>query len=301
MKHEFVTVDVFTSVPFGGNPLAVVFGAETLSGVQMQSIAREFNLSETVFVLPAETAQGTARVRIFTPAVELPFAGHPTVGAAHVLAGRGAVDPTQAQSTIVLEEGLGPVAVKVECAGGAVTNCQLTAGQLPEWGAPLPERASLAAVLGLEADAIRDDELSPVAVSTGFPFVYVPLVDRAAVARAALHRQRWEENLAGAWADNIFLYALDGKETDVHARMFGPSVGVSEDPATGSAASGLAAVLAASAPTADGTLRWSVAQGIEMGRPSRMDIEADKVSGAITAVRVGGTTVPISAGTIDAG
>jgi trans-2,3-dihydro-3-hydroxyanthranilate isomerase len=299
MKFDFVTVDVFTSVAFGGNPLAVVLDAEGLDGRQMQAIAREFNLSETTFVMAPATDTGTARVRIFTPAVELPFAGHPTVGTAYVLAQRGAVDLEMASSTVVLEEGVGPVAVTVECQQGVVSRCQLTAAVAPEWGPAAPGREELSAVLGVGADAIRADELAPVGVSTGFPFLYVPMTDRAAVAGAAFDRQRWDELIAGAWADNIFLFAMDGADTDVHARMFGPGVGVAEDPATGSAASGLAAVLGTADATPDGTLRWSVAQGIEMGRPSCMDIEADKTAGAVTAVRVGGATVAMSSGSIE--
>jgi len=301
MKYEFVTVDVFTSVPFGGNPLAVLLNAEVLSGEQMQKVAREFNLSETAFVLAPDTAEGTAKVRIFTPAVELPFAGHPTVGTAYVLASRGAVDLTTAAATVVLEEGVGHVEVKVVIRDGKVETCQLTAAQAPEWGPPVPSREVLGQVLGVEPGAIRADELAPIAVSCGIPFLYVPLVDRAAVSRAALNRQRWEADLAGFWADNICLFAMDaeGAGIDVHARMFGPSVGVDEDPATGSAATSLAAVLAAASGEREGKLRWAVEQGIEMGRPSRMDIEAELVAGEITAARVGGATVPVSEGRID--
>lgn len=301
MKYEFVTVDVFTSVPFGGNPLAVLLDARGLTGEQMQKVAREFNLSETAFVLPPETPGGTARVRIFTPAVELPFAGHPTVGTAYVLASRGAVDLSAAAATVVLEEGVGLVEVKVVIRDGEVVTCQLTAAQAPEWGPPVPSPEALGRVLGVEPGAIRADDLVPIAVSCGFPFLYVPLVDRTAVSRAALNRQHWQAELEGAWADNIFIFAMDAesKNTDVHARMFGPSVGVDEDPATGSAATSLAAVLAAASGEREGTLRWAVEQGIEMGRPSRMDIEAELVAGEITAARVGGATVPVSEGTID--
>jgi len=301
MKYEFVTVDVFTSVPFGGNPLAVLLNAEGLSGEQMQRVAREFNLSETAFVLPAETDKGTAKVRIFTPAVELPFAGHPTVGTAYVLASRGEVDLTTAAATVVLEEGVGLVEVKIVIRDGQVETCELTAAQAPEWGPPAPSREVLGQVLGVEPGVIRADDLAPIAASCGFPFLYVPLVDRAAVSRAALNRQRWEADLAGAWADNICIFAMDaeGAGVDVHARMFGPGVGVEEDPATGSAATSLAAVLTAASGERDGTLRWAVEQGIEMGRPSRMDIEAELVAGEITAARVGGATVPVSEGKID--
>jgi len=301
MKYGFVTVDVFTSTPFGGNPLAVLPNAEGVTGKQMQAVAREFNLSETAFVLPPETPEGTAKVRIFTPAVELPFAGHPTVGTAYVLATRGAVDLGAAMSTVVLEEGVGPVEVKVAVRDGHVDTCQLTAAQAPEWGPPAPSREVLGQILGVEPGAIRADELRPIAASCGFPFLYVPLVDRAAVGRVALDRRRWEEDLAGAWADNLFLFAMDAGDegSDVHARMFGPSVGVDEDPATGSAATSLAAVLAAASGQRDETLRWTVDQGIEMGRPSRMDIEAELAAGEITAARVGGATVPVSEGTID--
>ncbi len=301
MKYEFVTVDVFTSVLFGGNPLAVLPDARGLTGERMQKVASEFNLSETAFVLPPETPAGTARVRIFTPAVELPFAGHPTVGTAYVLASRGAVDLNASTATVVLEEGVGLVEVRVAIRAGNVETCQLTAAQSPEWGPPAPSPEVLGRVLGVEPGAIRADDLAPIAVSCGFPFLYVPLVDRAAVSRAALNRQRWETDLAGAWADNICIFATEaeGEGVDVHARMFGPSVGVDEDPATGAAATSLAAVLAAASGECEGTLRWVVEQGIEMGRPSRMDIEAELVAGEITSTRVGGATVPVSEGAID--
>ncbi len=297
-RLSYVTVDVFTDSPFGGNPLAVVFGGETLSGSQMQTLAREFNLSETVFVLPAEKPGGAARLRIFTPAVELPFAGHPTVGTAYVLAARGAVDHDASTSTLTLEENIGDIEVRVSCQDGAVIACQLTAAQAPEARQVELGPETIAEVLSLEGDAVRTDDLAPVATSAGFPFLYVPLVDRAEVARASLDWQAWETHLRGSWADNVFLFAMDGADTDVHARMFGPSVGGPEDPATGAAATGLAGVLGAADPRVDGTLEWSVAQGVEMGRPSRMNIEADKVDGRVVRVRVGGASVPISEGTV---
>ncbi|MCB9947027.1 MAG: PhzF family phenazine biosynthesis protein [Rhodospirillaceae bacterium] len=300
MRLRFVTADVFTDRAFGGNPLAVLPDARGLTDDRMQAIAREFNYSETVFVLPPDTPDHTRRVRIFTPAAEVPFAGHPTVGTAHVLAALGEIPLTGSDTRIVLEEGVGPVPVTIRCVDGRPDFCQLAVARLPEFGPEPPPPDALAAMLSLRADDLSDQPPAR-AVSCGVPFLFVTLRNRDAVGRAQLRREVWETLLRDAWATEVFVFAFDAgrAEAQVRARMFAPAFGIAEDPATGSAAAALAGHLADCQPMRDGTLRWVIEQGVEMGRPSLLEAEADKVDGAITAVRVGGRTVLITEGTID--
>ncbi len=300
MRHRFVTLDVFTDVAFGGNPLAVFPDGRGLSGPTMQSVAGELNLSETVFVMPPDNPVHTRKVRIFTPTTELPFAGHPTVGTAFALAALGEIDAEGPEFTLVLEEGVGPVPVRVRCVDGEPEFAQLTAAQAPEEQPVVTPPQDIAAVLGLTIDDLRADSLAVGAVSCGLPFLFVPLRDIEAVRRARLDHRAWRRSLDSTWAPQVFLFATQGERpgTDVHARMFGPGVGVAEDPATGSAATALAAYLAARSGEPDGRLSWVVEQGFEMGRPSIMEIEADVAAGEVTAARVGGAAVMMSEGTI---
>jgi trans-2,3-dihydro-3-hydroxyanthranilate isomerase len=239
-------------------------------------------------------------VRIFTPGAEVPFAGHPTVGAAFVLAASGAVPLTGAITRIVLEENVGPVPVAIFARAGQPVGAQLTAARLPEFGPPPPPITALAEMLSLSPQDLRDDAFSPQAASCGLPFLIVPLQNRDALARARLRREVWERVLAGAWAPWPYLICFDPElpTSHVRARMFAPDVGVEEDPATGSAAAALAGYLGVRDTATDGTLRWVVEQGFEMGRPSILEVEADKQNGAISAVRVGGGCVLVSEGTI---
>lgn len=303
MHARYFTADVFTDRRFGGNQLAVFPDARDVAPALMASIAREFNYSETTFVLPPDNPDHLAKVRIFTPGGELPFAGHPTVGTAHVLASIGAVPLTDGETKIVLEEGVGPVPVTIRGAAGAPEFVQLSAAMLPEVGPPPPSAEILAAMLSLSANDVLDDDFAPQAVSCGTPFLFVPLRDHDAVRRARLDLPRWEAALDGYLTNKVFLFALDAElpGSDVHARMFAPGIGVPEDPATGSAAVALGGYLAARDPRADGTLRWVVEQGIEMGRPSRLEVEADKRHGAVTAARVGGQTVIVCEGRMTIG
>lgn len=191
MGRRFFTLDVFTDTAFGGNPLAVLPDAEGLDGQTMQSIAGEFNLSETVFVLPPEDPANARKVRIFTPRTELPFAGHPTVGTAFALIAMGEIVAPQPEVTLVLEEGVGPVPVRVRCTDGKPNFAQLTAAQRPEERPVATSLAEVAAVLALSVEDIRADELTLGAVSCGLPFLFVPLCDIDAVRRARLDRQAW--------------------------------------------------------------------------------------------------------------
>ncbi len=300
MELRFITADVFTDTRFGGNQLAVLPNAPELSSELMLSIAREFNYSETVFVQPPERPFNTRKLRIFTPGGEVPFAGHPTVGSAHVLTAIGEVPLTGDETRITFEEGVGIVPVRIVARDGAPVFCQLSAAKLPEVGPPLPPNADLAAMLGLEEDDILSDTLHPQSVSCGLPFAFIPLRDRHTVARARLNLERWERTLKGHWADMVFIMSLDAQypSSDVHARMFGPGAAVPEDPATGSACAALGGYLAMRAHERNATLRWVVEQGFEMGRPSILDVEADVADGKVTGVRVGGSSVLVMEGTL---
>lgn len=290
-QFRYYTCDVFTDRVFGGNPLAVLTDARGLDAPTMQAIAREFNFSETTFVTPPNDRRHTARVRIFTPGGELPFAGHPTVGTAFVLASIGAVPGA---SDLVFEEGVGPVPVHVERQDGQVHRCALTVARLPEKVATIRQRARLAAMLGLKAE----DVAAPAEVwSCGVPFSVIPLASVDALAHARLAHDRWARFLGEHEGRKVYPVARVDAST-WRVRMFAPSLGVAEDPATGSAAAALAGWLVALEPSPDGVRRWRVLQGEEIGRPSRIELEADVVAGAPAAVRVGGRCVMVREGTL---
>lgn len=302
-EYRFHTLDVFTDRVFGGNPLAVLPDARGLSDDEMTRITREFNLSETVFVLPASDPAHTARARIFTPGREIPFAGHPTVGTAFLLVATGAAPASGDETRVILEEGVGPVPVTVRLQHGAPVSAELTTAQAPEvrTGAPaVPDAAVLAEALGLHADDIGSGVLVPTGVSCGVPYLLVPLRDRDAVSRARVDTVRMERLGDTAWTSWVYLF--DGvavaRGDTIRARMFAPEIGVPEDPATGSAAAALAAYLALESGTRDGTLRWTVHQGVEMGRASVLELSADLHGGTVAAVRVAGSAVLVSEGTI---
>ena len=302
MPHRFVTCDVFTNRVFGGNPLAVFPDASGIPAELLPSLAREFNLSETVFVYPPDRPEHTRRLRIFTPAAEIPFAGHPTIGAAFTLATLGMIPVRGDETRIVFEEGVGPVPVVIRAVKGVPVSAQLTAAQRPEVGPPAPGRSVLADILSLDTADILGGMLAPQAVSCGLPFLIVPLRDRDAVRRARVRLDHWESWLRTYWAPQILVFARDGERegSDLRARVFVPGLSVPEDPATGSAAVALGAYLAAREPQPDAALRWVVEQGFEMGRPSILEIEADRVAGEVAAVRVAGGCVMVSRGEIDA-
>lgn len=300
MAYRYCTADVFTDTMFGGNQLAVLPDARGLSDAQMQSITREFNFSETVFVFPPDDPAHTKRLRIFTPAQEVPFAGHPTVGTAFVLASIGDIPLTGAETKIIFEEGVGPVPVTIRAKGKEPVFAQLSVAKLPEAGPQTPTRTTLAEILSLDPVDIPGGTTPPQALSCGIPFLIVPLRDRDAVARARIKLDRWEEVLKPFWAPEIFVFSKDAEHDghDIRARMFAPGLSVPEDPATGSACATLAGYLAHRDARTDGTLRWVVEQGFEMGRPSILEIEADKLFGSVTAIRVGGASVMVAEGTL---
>jgi trans-2,3-dihydro-3-hydroxyanthranilate isomerase len=301
MRLPFYTLDVFTDRAFGGNPLGVFPDAAHLPTDLMQRIAGEMNLSETVFLGPPETPQGTARVRIFTPKVEIPFAGHPTVGTALFLAGR--LGPSRAhagETRVLLEENVGLVPVDVRFEDGRPVFARLTTAQPSEHRPARHTPAELAAMVGLEAADVCPDGFPAEMVSCGLPYYIVPVRSVDAVRRAVLDLGLWRTMLGGTWAHHVYLVAMEaeGEEADVRVRMFAPGSGVAEDPATGSAAAALGGYLAALSGREHGTLSWVAEQGLEVGRPSLLDIEADRARGVTTAIRVGGRAVEVLEGTM---
>lgn len=294
-NYRYYTCDVFTELRFGGNPLAVLTDARGLDADEMQKIAREFNFSETTFVLPPGDPRNAARVRIFTPTRELPFAGHPTVGTAFVLATLGLVPPEARD--IVLEEGVGPVPVRIERDGVRVTRCTLTVAQLPQQGPPAPPREALAPMLSLAPNDLLD---GAEGWSCGLPFLVIPVNGIGTLARCKPDGAAAARALGNYFAQAFYAVAREAADT-WRVRCFVPHLGVVEDPATGSAAAGFAGWLAARAPRGESTLRYRLNQGIEMGRPSELSLEIDRAGGGVSSVRVGGAAVMVSEGTIRVG
>lgn len=301
VKYKFYTADVFTEQIFGGNQLAVFPDAQGLDTDSMQKIAKEFNLSETAFVFPAENASNTKKLRIFTPAVELPFAGHPTVGTAYVLTSIGAIPLEEITTEIVFEEGVGSVPVSIYGDAGKPVSSYLTAAKLPELRDNLISYDIIAQTISLQEQDLLLGEWIPQASSCGVPFLFIPLRDRDALARASLNREYWQRYLKSSWSPDVYLFCLDPEQddSDIRSRMFAPSMGIEEDPATGAAASALAGYLGVRNSTTDGLVKWQVEQGFEMGRPSILQVEAEKVKGNIVKVRVGGRSIMVSEGVMD--
>jgi trans-2,3-dihydro-3-hydroxyanthranilate isomerase len=301
MDLEFHTLDVFTDHAFGGNPLGVFPDTTHLPRDLMQRIAREMNLSESVFLGPPESAEGTARVRIFTPAVEVPFAGHPTVGTALFLANRSqSAQASDGGGTLVLEENVGPVPVDVRFENGRAVFAQFTTAVPPEHRPSPYACAELAAMVGLDEADVSTAELAPETVSCGLPYHIVPVASVEALRRAALDIALWRRMLADSWAHHVYLVctAVKSSEIDARVRMFAPGSGVPEDPATGSAAAALGGYLSRADGRDHASLSWTVAQGAEIGRPSLIYVEADRAGGETKAVRVGGSAVAVSSGTM---
>ena len=297
MFVHYFTLDVFTDQRFGGNPLAVILDGRGLTTAQMLQVTREFNYSESTFVLPSESADTTKRVRIFTPGGEVPFAGHPTIGTAIALVFAGDVPSDADEVRVVLGENIGPVPVTVRLRDGVPTWAQLSVAQMPVEDAPM-DRDEVAALLGLSRSDLMDGErYAPAATSCGLPFLIVPLATRDAVVRTRIVEEVFARTLRGTRCAMVMVFTTvdDTPGVDLHCRVFCPDDGVPEDPATGSANAALGGYLAARTPRT-GTLRWVSQQGIEMGRPSRLEIEVDKSADVITAVRVGGSAVLMSEG-----
>ncbi len=298
MSLSFETVDVFTDTRYGGNPLAVVFGAEGLPTERLQQIAREFNYSETTFVLPPQDPANTAQVRIFSTKREMPFAGHPNVGTAAVVGWRGTLFGRPLGDTVRFEEIAGIVPVALTCEDGTVTATTLTA---PEPFSRHQEVAAdqVAACLGLEPAAVVTTRHAPVVGSVGLPFILAELSDAEAIRRAQPVAARFADQPEVAANGAILCYARVAEEgLDIRARMFAPIRNVAEDPATGSACGALMGLLGTLEP-GSGTLKQRIAQGVEMGRPSLIQGAVDHTGGTSTAVRIGGRSVPVMRGSIE--
>ena len=299
MQRRYITVDVFTDRAFGGNPLAVVLDAAGLSTAQMQAIAIEFNYSETTFVLPPQDATNDANVRIFTVRSEIPFAGHPNVGTAYVLATQAAKAPQRLR----FEEKAGLVPVEILSEGGRVIGGELTAPQKLQRSSEVGA-ADVAACLSLSASDVKTDRHRPQVASVGLPFLVVEIASREALMRALPNADAFARVLAEIGRDVIYFYTRDvpasEQPLDLQARMFHPGAsGLSEDPATGSATAACAALLADLDPTRDGELRLRIGQGVDMGRPSLLLTRVKKQAGAITSVHVGGACVKMMEGTLN--
>ena len=297
MKYTFYTCDVFTDTRFGGNPLAVILDAEGLTTEQMQLIAREFNFSETTFVLPPEKG-GTNRVRIFTRASELPFAGHPNIGTAFVLAATGRLGDISGSAQIVFEEGAGLVPVTIRQAAGQLIWSELQAPEKLTLGKTAPPER-LAAALSLAPDDIVTDTHLPQMASVGLAFLTTELKDRAALERIKVNIDVLRGLVADGFSPGLFVYVRSQDEFDIRCRMFAPIGGTIEDPATGSANCALAGLLTHYHADASGSFSWRIAQGVEMGRPSVLDARTEKRDGAVTNVWIAGTCVMVTEGTLE--
>ena len=299
-KLHYHRVDVFTDRAFGGNPLAVFPNGRGITPETMQSIAKEFNLSETTFVLPPDDPRHDYRVRIFTPAQELPMAGHPTVGTSYVLAREHMIARDGGETSITLEEGVGPIPVRIEFKDGEPVYAEMSQ-PLPQFGPRLEDRAAVAEMLSLDAADI-DERLPVEVVSCGVPFLYVPLKNLDAARRARPRADVMESALAGVVPPEVFVFTREVEErgSTVHSRMFAPPLGIVEDPATGAASGPLGCYLVRyGLVKCDGAAEIVSEQGIEMGRPSFVKIRIEKDGDAISGVKVGGQSVYMGEGFIE--
>jgi trans-2,3-dihydro-3-hydroxyanthranilate isomerase len=298
MPRRYVILDVFTDRPLAGNPLAVVLDAQGLGDGGMQAIAREFNLSETVFVWPPEDRHQRARLRIFNPVRELPFAGHPTVGTAVLL---GILDHAGKHGTLAfgLEETVGLVPCSVEVKGEDHGEAIFTLPRLPQEIEPAPPAEALAAMLGLTPAEIGFGEHRPSVYSAGNGFTFVPLASRAAVARAWPVLPAFDA-IGPQGRPTGFIYSREtvGEAHHYYARMFAPGSGIAEDPATGSAVAAFAGAIMAFERPRDGEHVFIIEQGFDMGRPSLIRLVLTVAQGQLTKAAIGGSAVIIAEGTL---
>jgi trans-2,3-dihydro-3-hydroxyanthranilate isomerase len=299
-RLQYRIVDVFTDRMFGGNPLAVVLDGRGVTDGEMQSLAREMNLSETTFVLPPEDRANDFRVRIFTPGRELPMAGHPTIGTAFVLAREKMLPAGGDVVTIRFEEEVGPIPVRLEMKEGAPDMIWMTQ-PLPNFGPVFPNAVAVAEMLGIDPVDLRAD-LPIEVVSCGMPFVFVPVGDLATMRRLSFNKDLSHRVLDSLEVQQVFVFAMEVEHagSTVHSRMFAPHLGIPEDPATGGASGPLGCYLVRHG-LVDAKPKASIVseQGIEMGRPSFIHIEIAQETNEITEVKVGGQTVFVGGGEIE--
>ncbi len=301
MQLAFHTLDVFTDRRFGGNPLAVVRDADGLGPEQMQAIAREFNLSETVFVLKPESPGHSARVRIFTPAKEVPFAGHPTVGTAVLLAHLRVPDVKGEHDALVaLEQTVGTVRVGVRLRSGQAPFAEFDAPRVPKEAGALPPVEKLAAGLGLIPSEIGFENHRPSCFAAGNAFAFVPVASLEALAKARINGSHWAPAFEEQGVLGAYLYTRQCLHTAsaFHARMFAPGAGIPEDPATGSAAVCFAGVVQQFDQPPDGVHKRIIEQGYQIDRPSQLQLTLTVEHGKLAGVRIGGHAVLVTAGTL---
>jgi trans-2,3-dihydro-3-hydroxyanthranilate isomerase len=300
-RYNFQLVDVFTDRPFGGNQLAVFPHAEGMSPETMQSVAREFNFSECTFVFPPQDPANDFQVRIFTPGRELPTAGHPTVGTAFALARNGMIDASRPEVTVRFEEGVGPIPVALKFENGVPISIKMTQ-PLPRFGPTFPDPESIADMLSLDVWSI-DTNFPLEVVSCGVPFLYVPLRNLEAIQGIKLRPDIWERVLSRFDATELFIFTMEVENpgSTVHSRMLAPAMGIAEDPATGIASGPLGCYLVryGLVPRSSPTTRIVSEQGIEMGRPSFIEIEVDTEGEQITGVRISGQCHYMGEGYLD--
>ena len=299
MQLDYHVLDVFTDQRFSGNPLAVVLDAGRLKSSDMAAIAREFNLAETVFILPPENPAHSARMRIFTPGREVPFAGHPTVGTAALLASlKAGPGHGEHDAIVALEQGIGTVRVGVRLRAGGVPFAEFDAPRLPEMNGSVPSSESIADALSLIPREIGFENHVPRRIDAGTAFLHVPVASLDALAKARVNLVEWARTIEPLDCLGVYLYTRQCIHTtsSFHARMFAPGAGVAEDPATGSAAVGFAAAAFAYDEYLDGNHKRIIEQGFEMGRPSTIMLTLVVKGGKLTVVRIGGHAVRVAEG-----
>jgi trans-2,3-dihydro-3-hydroxyanthranilate isomerase len=298
MERRYVTVDVFTTRVFGGNPLAVVLDAQGLAASRMQAIAAEFNYAETTFVLPPRQPEHTAHVRIFTPRTEVPFAGHPNVGTAVALARELERQGRPPPDRFVFEEAAGPVGIRLLREGGSVVGAELTTPVPLSIGSSV-SKEDAAGCLSLDPIDITSATHAPQVLAVGLPFLVAEVISKDALRRAKPDSPAHERVLPPIGTDAVFAYTRGAAAEALHARMFSPLDGIVEDPATGSAAAATIALLATIHPDRDGERSWRIEQGVEMGRPSLLLGRTEKRGGIVAAVHIAGHAVPVMYGSFD--
>jgi trans-2,3-dihydro-3-hydroxyanthranilate isomerase len=299
-KLRYCLVDVFTNRPFGGNPLAVFTDARDLSPSLMQALAKELNLSETSFVLPADNLAHHHHVRIFTPAVELPMAGHPTIGTAFVLAHEQLIQISEPETTVLFEEGVGIIPVTLTTKEGYLHSIQMSQ-PLPTFGSQFTEREAIAQMLSLDLAAL-DTTLPLEVVSCGVPFLFVAVKNMAAMRAIRFRQDVWERVLHDFEAPHLFVFTqeVEMAGSTVHSRMFAPAMGIAEDPATGAASGPLGCYLVRHGNIRPAKTTQIISeQGFEIGRPSFIQVTIEQKGKDITGVHVGGQCYFMGEGTIE--
>lgn len=297
MKFQFYVVDVFTEKNFEGNQLAVFPSAEGITDENMQKIAKEFNYSETTFVTSTEE-KNIKNVRIFTPESEVDFAGHPNIGTAMLLALIGEYSDEK-QIDVIFKEKVGDVPLRIFFENSKPQNAELSVAKLPEEGSDILSLEQIAKAISLNASDIVSSE-QPLAFSCGLQFLFVPIINLDKLKQATLNYEQWKNNISKSWAPQLFLFTNETvlPNSNFHARMFAPALGISEDPATGSAVAALAGYISKFLEKNDGMFSYVVEQGFEINRPSIIEMSFTQKNQKIESVKIKGNAVIFSEGQI---